>query len=156
MMLKKLLLIGVCALTFAAAGADDFISVTFNFYAPGEIDPDGDLPAGMVMVKNIPYNNKKLPGRAHSVDIRVDGTQTLDQTFTVTGEGKLVISVNTRTMINGRYARTQPKIRCTELVVNGKATKTPFVFNSWRYASDPIFVKDGDKITVRATFEPAE
>jgi len=155
-MFRKMILTGVFAFVFAAVSfATDFVAMTFNFYAEGDIKPVGDLPPGIVMKPRVRFNNKKLPGHAYCVDFDLDKAQELEHSFTIKGNGKLVISVNPRTMLNGKQQKTAPRVKCIRMVVNGKPAKTPFVFDKWRYAANPIMVKDGDTITVDAAFEDA-
>ena len=154
-MFRKMLLAGVLALTVSAgAFATEFVALSFNFYADGEITPDGELPAGIVMKKKVRFHNKKLFGFGHPFDINLDKIQSWEQSFKVKGEGKIIVSVSCRAVVNGKRAPV-PTIKCTEFVVNGKAVK-PFSFNKWRAAAGPIFVKDGDTITLKAVFEKAE
>ena len=156
-MLKKMLLAGVFALMISAgAFAEDLVFVTINFYAESEVTPVKEFPEGIVMKPKIRFNNRKLPGFAHPMQIEIDKVQTLDQSFTVKGEGKVQLSVNCGTMVNGKQVGA-PTIKCTEFVLNGKPTKkVPFVFKKWVTAADPILVKDGDTITIKATFEKVE
>ena len=151
-MFKKMLFSAVFALIFSAAFADDFVAMTLNFYADGNITPEGDFPAGIMMMPRVRFNNKKLPGHAYCVDINLEKAQAFEQTFTIKGNGKLVVSVNPRTMTNGKREKVAPKVKCIKMVVNGKPTKTPFVFDKWRYAAPEIMVKDGDTVTIEAAF----
>ena len=156
MMFKKMLLTGVFTFVFAAVSfATDFVALTFNFYAEGDIKPVGELPPGAVMKPRVRFNNKKLPGHAYCLDINLDKVQEIEHSFTVSGNGRLVISVNPRTMKDGKRQKAAPRVKCIRMVVNGKPAKVPFVFNKWRYAANPIMVKDGDKITIDAAFEDA-
>ena len=156
-MLKKMLLAGVLALTVSAAVvADDFVAMTLNFYAEGNIVPDVEFPAGIVMMPRVRFPKKsKLPGHAYCVDFNLEKARELDATFTVKGEGKLVVSVNPRTMEDGKRVGA-PRIKCVKMIVNGKPAKTPFVFDKWRYAAAPIMVKNGDTISIEAAFEKVE
>ena len=154
-MFGKMLLAGVFALMISAgAFAEDIVALSFNFYADGEITPDGELPAGVVMKKKVRFHNKKLFGFGHPFDISLDKIKSWEQTFKVKGEDKIVVSVSGRSVVDGKRAPA-PMIECTELVVNGKAVK-PFTFNKWRAAAGPIFVKDGDTITLKVSFEKTE
>ncbi len=155
--MKKVLLAGLFALVCSvAAVADDFVAMTLNFYAEGDITLNGKLPVGAVMMPKIRFNNKALPGHAYCVDINLAKVEELEASFTIKGEGKLVVSVNPRTMTNGKRAKVAPQVKCFKMIVNGKAARTPFVFNQWRYAANPIQVKDGDIVTIKAGFVKME
>ena len=155
-MLKKMLLAGLFALVFSTgAFAGDFVALTFNYYADGEIIPDGDLPAGLTWNK-VRFSNKKLPGHAFGVILDLAKTPTFKHSFTIQGGGRLVISVNPYSMVDGQ--RTSARVKCVKMVVKGasehkgKPYPIPFVFNKWRYACPEMMVKDGDTITIEATF----
>jgi len=156
-MLKKLLLAGIFALVFSAVSfADDFVAMTINFYADGDITPDGEFPAGVVMLPKSRFSNKNLPGHAYCVDINLEKAQEVEQTFTVKGAGRLVVSVNPRRVIGGQRQKEAPRVKCVKMVVNGKSYKTPYVFNKWRYGAPQITVKDGDTLTIKAVFKKVE
>ena len=155
-MIRKMLLAGVFALVFSAgAFAADFVALTFNYYADGEIIPDGDLPDGLKLNKGR-FNNKNLPGHAFGIRLDLAKTPTFKHSFTVQGGGRLVISVNPFTMVDGKYVKI--RVKCVKMVVKGasevkgKPYPVPFVFDKWRYAFPEMMVKDGDTITIEATF----
>ena len=136
----------------AASAATDFVGLTFNFYAEGDITPVEDLPEGVKMHKKVRFSNKSLPGHAYGMDIDLGKVRSFKHVFKIEGDGKLVVSVNPRTEVGGKRQKTAPRVKCTRMVVNGKPAKTPFVFNRWRYAADPVMVKNGDTVAIEAAF----
>ena len=156
--MKKFFLVAVTLFAFAAASfAADIVHLDLNYWCRGNLKLLTEkLPEGVKVSARKNYSQKKFAHICfYTIDVDLDKAQELEHSFTVKGSGKLVISVNPRTMKNGKQEKVAPRVKCIRMVVNGKPTKTPFVFNKWRYAANPIMVKDGDTITVDAAFEEA-
>ena len=156
-MSKKILLSGVLSfLVCAAAWATDIVAVSFNFYSDGVIVPDGPIPEGVTICKKIRFHNPKLFGFAHPLELNLDKAKALKMTFKVKGgAGKVVVSVNCRTVKNGKKVKQPTPISCTLFALNDEEVETPITFKKW-YAVKEIKVKDGDTIPLEAAFEPAE
>ena len=156
-MLKKMLLAGAFALMVSAgAFAADVLAMSLNFYDnDGNVTVAGDLPAGVMMKKRIRFSNKKLKGYAYPLTIEIDRTPSVDLAFKITGQGEFVVSVNPVIWEGGKIVSTM-KVKCTEFVLNGKPRKAgAFTFDKW-FPAGKIKVKDGDIVTVKATFEKVE
>ena len=156
-MFRKILLAGVCALMFSAgAFAADVLAMSLNFHDDdGNITVAGDLPAGVMMKKRIRFSNKKLTGYAYPLAIEIDRAPSVDLTFKITGQGEFVVSVNPIIWEGGKEV-SRMKVKCTRFVLNGKARKAvPFTFDKW-FPAGKIKVKDGDTVTIKATFEKVE
>ena len=157
-MLKKMLLAGVLALLVSAgAFAADVLAMSLNFYDDdGNVTVAGELPAGVMMKKRIRFSNKKLKGYAYPVTIEIDRAPSVDLSFKIEGAGEFVVSVNPVIWEGNKIVSTM-KVKCTEFVLNGKPRKNiPFTFDKWTAVNDKIKVKDGDIVTVKATFEKVE
>ena len=156
-MLKKMLLAGaVSLLVSAGAFAADVLAMSLNFYDnDGNVTVAGDLPEGVMMKKRIRFSNKKLPGYAYPLAIEIDRAPSVDLAFKIEGSGEFVVSVNPVIWEGGKITSTM-KVKCTEFVLNGKARKAvPFTFDKW-FPAGKIKVKDGDTVTIKATFEKVE
>ena len=156
-MLKKMLLAGaVSLLVSAGAFAADVLAMSLNFHDDnGSVTPAGDFPAGVMMKKKIPFSNKKLKGFAYPLAIEIDRAPSVDLSFKISGSGEFVVSVNPVIWEGGKIVSTM-KVKCTEFVLNGKARKAvPFTFDKW-FPAGKIKVKDGDIVTIKATFEKVE
>ncbi len=156
-MLKKMLLAGAFSrLVSAGAFAADVLAMSLNFHDnDGNITVAGELPAGVMMAKRIRFSNKKLKGYAYPVMIEIDRVPTVDLTFKITGQGEFVVSVNPEIWKDGKIA-SRMKVKCTEFVLNGKPRKAgPLTFEKW-FPAGKIKVKDGDMVTIKATFEKVE
>ena len=156
-MFRKILLAGVCALMFSAgAFAADVLAMSLNFHDDdGNITVAGDLPAGVMMKKRIRFSNKKLKGYAYPLAIEIDRAPSVDLTFKITGQGEFVVSVNPIIWEGGKEV-SRMKVKCTEFVLNGKPRKAvPFTFEKW-FPAGKLKVKDGDMVTIKATFEKVE
>lgn len=155
-MLKKLVFAGLLSLlACAGAFAEEFVSISFNFYSAGVIVPEGEVPAGVTIGKKIRFHNPKLFGFAHPLEMNLGKTKSIKMKFKVKGgDGKVVVSVNSRAVKNGKKLPA-PKIKCTEFVLNEEEVSTPFTYNKWK-AVKQIEVVDGDTITLEAAFEPAK
>ena len=154
--MKKMLLAGVLALMVSAgAFAADVLAMSLNFYDDnGNITVAGDMPAG-VMKKRIPFSNKKLKGFAYPVVIEIDRTPSVDLSFKIEGSGEFLVSVNP-VIYEGSKIVSSMKVKCTQFVLNGKSRKAiPFTFDKW-FPAGKIKVKDGDTVTIKATFEKVE
>ena len=156
-MSKKILLSGVLSLLVcAAAWATDIVSVSFNFYSGGVIVPEGKVPDGVTVCRKIRFHNPKLFGYAHPLELNLDKAKSFKMTFKVKGgEGRVVVSVNCRTVKDGKKVKTPTPISCTLFALNDDEAETPFTFKRWRAVRE-IKVKDGDTLTLEAAFEPAE
>ena len=156
-MFKKMLLVGVCALMASVeAFAADTLAMSLNFYDnDGNVTVVSELPAGVMMKKRIRFSNKKLPGYAYPLHIEIDRTPSVDLSFKVTGHGEFVVSVNPVIWVGNKIVSTM-KVKCTEFVLNGKPrTVLPVTFDKWT-AIGKVKVKDGDIVTIKATFEKVE
>ena len=153
-MSKKILLAGVLALTVSVgAFAADVLAMSLNFHDDdGNVTVAGDLPEGVMMKKRITFSNKKLKGFAYPVAIEIDRAPSVDLAFKISGSGEFVVSVNPIIWEGGKEV-SRMKVKCTEFVLNGKARKAvPFTFDKW-FPAGKIKVKDGDIVTIKATFE---
>ena len=156
-MFRKILLAGVCALMFSAgAFAADVLAMSLNFHDDdGNITVAGDLPAGVMMKKRIRFSNEKLKGYAYPLAIEIDRAPSVDLTFKITGQGEFVVSVNPIIWEGGKEV-SRMKVKCTEFVLNGKPRKAgAFTFEKW-FPAGKLKVKDGDMVTIKATFEKVE
>ena len=156
-MFRKILLAGVFVLAFAAAAfAETPVGISINFYDDdGGIEPLTEFPAGIKWMKRIRFGNRKLKGFAYPIRIDLEQAREIDQAFKIRGSGRLLVSVNCGSMLDGRRDNIL-KIRCVKLVLNGvPAKRAPFVFTQWT-AADQIQVKDGDVLTIEAEFEKVE
>ena len=157
-MSKKILLAGALALMVSVgAFAADVLAMSLNFHDnDGNVTVASDLPAGVMMKKRIRFSNKKLKGYAYPLHIEIDRAPSVELSFKITGQGDFVVSVNPVIWEGGKIT-SQMKVKCTEFVLNGKPRKNiPFTFDKWTAAADKIKVKDGDIVTVKATFEKVE
>ena len=156
-MLKKMLLAGaVSLLVSAGAFAADVLAMSLNFYDnDGNVTVAGELPEGVMMKKKIPFSNKKLKGFAYPVVIEIDRAPSIDLSFKIAGSGEFVVSVNPVIWEGSKIVSTM-KVKCTEFVLNGKPRKAvPFTFDKW-FPAGKIKVKDGDTVTIKATFAKVE
>ena len=157
-MLKKLILAAALLAVGCGVSAADFVTISFNFYTDGAITPETELPAGIVQLKKVRFHNKKIFGFGHPFRINLDKHPSVELSFKVKGEGKIVVSVspNAGKTADGKRIPA-PELKCTEFVLNGKPRKNiPFVFDKWTAVNDKIKVKDGDIVTIKATFEKVE
>ena len=156
-MLKKMLLAGAFSLLVSAgAFAADVLAMSLNFHDnDGNITVAGELPEGVMMKKRIRFSNKKLKGYAYPVMIEIDRAPSIDLSFRIAGSGEFVVSVNPEIWEGGKIA-SRMKVKCTEFVLNGKPRKAgPFTFEKW-FPAGKLKVKDGDTVTIKATFRKAE
>ena len=152
-MLKKLLFAGVLSLA-ACIGvrATEYTTISFNFYSGGEIVLDGECPEGISVKPKIRFHNPKLHGYAFPLEINLDKAQSVDLKFNVEGgAGKMEASVSCRATKSGKK-QPAPTIKCTKFVLNGEEVPTPFEFKKWKGVKK-VMLKDGDTITIKATFE---
>ena len=156
-MLKKLILAVALLAVACGVSAADFVTISFNFYTDGAITPEKELPEGIVQLKKVRFHNKKIFGFGHPFRVNLDKHPSVELSFKVKGEGKIVVSVSPN---GGKTADGKripaPELKCTEFVLNGKPVKTPFTFKKWKAAAPEIHVADGDVITVKAAFEKVE
>lgn len=156
-MFRKMLLAGVCALMVSAgAFAADVLAMSLNFYDnDGNVTVASELPEGVMMKKRIRFSNKKLKGYAYPLHIEIDRAPSVDLSFKITGQGEFVVSVNP-VIWEGSKVTSRMKVKCTEFVLNGRPRTTlPFTFDKW-FPAGKIKVKDGDIVTIKATFEKVE
>ena len=156
-MFKKMLLAGVLALLVSVgAFAADVLAMSLNFYDnDGNVAVVDELPAGVMMKKRIRFSNKKLPGYAYPLYIEIDRAPSVDMSFKIIGQGEFVVSVNPVIWSGNKIVSTM-KVKCTDFVLNGKPrTVLPVTFDKWT-AIGKINVKDGDIVTIKATFEKVE
>ena len=157
-MSKKILLAGALArMVSVGAFAADVLAMSLNFHDnDGNVTVASDLPAGVMMKKRIRFSNKKFKGYAYPLSIEIDRAPSVELSFKITGQGEFYVSVNPVIWEGGKIT-SQMKVKCTEFVLNGKPRKNiPFTFDKWTAAADKIKVKDGDIVTVKATFEKVE
>lgn len=154
--MKKLLFAGVLSLlACTGAFATEIATISFNFYSAGEIVLEGKVPEGVTICRKIRFHNPKLFGYAFPVQINLDKTKSVELKFKVKGgSGKMEVSVSPMAVKNGKKLPA-PMLDCTEFVLNGEEVETPFTFTKWKGVKK-IMLKDGDTITIKASFEKAE